>query len=90
MSASAAICMSMRDNPEGALFFAKLSATGFDTLEQGHASNYFNPFWTSLGANLAGPEVSKRFFKKSLWYHNLKRNWDGSYGSESKKEGPEV
>jgi len=90
MSGSAAICMSLIDNSHGALFFAKLSATGFDTLEQGHASNYFNPFWTSLGANLAGPEVTKQFFKKSLWFHNLKRRWNGDYGREKMKEGPEA
>jgi hypothetical protein len=90
MSGSAAICMSLLDNQNGALFFSKLSAVGFDTLEQGHASNYFNPFWTSLGANFAGPEVTKQFFRKSLWFHNLKRKWDGSYGNDKMKEGPEA
>ena len=90
MSGSAAICMSLADNSEGALFFAKLSAVGYDNLFQGHASNYFNPFWTSLGANLAGPEVTKQFFQKSLWFHNLKRRWDGGYGKDKMKEGPEA
>ena len=90
MNGSAALCMSLKDNQLGAQFFAKLSATGFDTLEQGHASNFFNPLWTALGANLAGPEVSAHFFRKSLWFHNLKRRWDGSYGNYAMKEGPEA
>jgi hypothetical protein len=90
MCGSAALCMSLYDNQKGALFFAKLSANGYDILEQGHGSNFFNPLWTPLGANLAGPKVTQQFFKKSLWFHNLKRKWDGSYGNHGRKEGPEA
>ncbi|MFT5906846.1 MAG: hypothetical protein ACI9E1_002459, partial [Cryomorphaceae bacterium] len=86
-SASAAICMALAGNTEGAQFFSQLSATSYDGLEQGHASSFFNPFWTPLGANLSGPEVTQQFFKKSLWFHNLRRNWDGSW-SPDWKSGP--
>jgi hypothetical protein len=86
-SASAAICMALAGNTEGAKFFSQLSATSYDGLEQGHASSFFNPFWTPLGANLSGPEVTQQFLKKSLWFHNLRRNWDGSW-SPDWKEGP--
>lgn len=89
-SASAGLCMALENNQKGALFFAKLSSTSYDGLERGHASAFFNPLWTPLGANLAGPEVTQQFFRKSLWFHNLKRKWDGSYGNESMKEGPEA
>lgn len=86
-SASAAICMALAGNTEGAKFFSQLSATSYDDLEKGHASSFFNPLWTPLGANLSGPEVTQQFLKKSLWYHNLRRNFDGSW-SPSWKEGP--
>jgi len=61
-------------------------------LETGHASTWFNPFWTPLGANLSGPEVTQRFFRESLWLQTLYRSWDGSfsrYGRNS-KEGPQA
>lgn len=57
-----------------------MAATAFDDLEQGHASTFFNPLWTQLGANLSGPEVTRQFFEKALRYHNLRRRWDGGYG----------
>jgi hypothetical protein len=86
-SASAALCMALKDNSEGAAFFSHLTATSYDGLEKGHASAFFNPFWTPLGAHLSGPEVTHQFFMKSLWFHNLRRNWDGSW-SPDWKEGP--
>jgi len=89
MSGSAAICMALKGNRHGASFFSKLSATAYDNLEQGHASSFFNPLWTPLGAHLAGPEVTQQFFKKSLWFHNIRRGWDGKYGRDG-KEGSET
>jgi len=82
MSGSAAICMALKGNRDGAKYFSKLSATSYDNLEKGHASSFFNPLWTPLGANLSGPAVTNQFFKKSLWFHNIRRGWDGSYGSD--------
>jgi hypothetical protein len=91
-SGSAAINMSLLNNPHGAAFFSKLSATSYDGLEKGHASTFFNPLWTPLGANLAGPEVNKLFFKKSLWLQTLYRSWDGSFCrfDRNGKEGPQA
>lgn len=93
MSGSAAVCMNIKGDKEGTKFFSQLSATAYDNLEQGHASNFFNPLWTPLGANLSGPEVSHQFFKNSLKFHTLYRNWDGSfsrYGKEGGKEGSQT
>ena len=64
---------------EGAKYFSQLSATSYDGLEGGHASAFFNTFWTPLGANLSGPEVYSQFFEKSLWFHNLRRHHDGEW-----------
>lgn len=86
MSGSAALCMALSDNQEGVRFFSRLSATAYDDLEKGHASNFFNPLWTPLGASLSGPEITHRFLMKSLWYFTNSRAWDGSFLREPGKE----
>lgn len=94
MSGSAAICMALLDNDEGTRFFSRLSATAHDNLEQGHASNFFNPLWTPLAANLSGPEVSQQFFRNASWANDTYRAWDGSFrragGNERGKEGSQT
>ncbi len=79
MSGSAAICMSLMGNQEGAKYFSQLAATSYDSLTSGHANSFFNPLWTSLGAGLSGPEVTSQFFRKSLWYFNARRDWQGGF-----------
>ena len=88
MSASAALCMSFYGNHESAAFFSRCSAAAHGQLESGHATFFFNVLWTPLGANVAGPEVTKQFFKESLWLKTLYRSWNGSFthdGTESKE-----
>jgi hypothetical protein len=87
-SGSAALCMSFLKQQEAAKYFSQITATSYDGLETGHGSSFFNPLWTPLGANLSGPEVSQQFFKKALWYFNLRRHHDGSW-SPDQKPGPE-
>jgi len=86
MSGLAALCMASSDNPAGVRFFSRLAATAYDNLEQGHASNFFNPLWTPLGASQSGPEVTHRFFMESLWYFTNYRSWDGSFLRQPGKE----
>lgn len=74
-SGAAAIIMSLKGNQKGASYFSQCSATTYDSLTSGHASSFFNPLWTPLGASLSGPEVTKQFFKKSLWYFTTERHW---------------
>lgn len=78
-SGSAAICMSMMDNQKGAAFFSKVCIPTHNALTVGHASHFFNPLWTPLGASLSGPEVTHEFFERSLWYFNGKRDWKGGF-----------
>ena len=78
-SALAAICMALMGNKEGATHFSMLSAPTHNKLSLGHASHFFNPLWTPLGANLLGPELTQKFFKRSLWYFNGKRHWSGGF-----------
>jgi hypothetical protein len=84
-SGSAAMCMRLLDKPEATKYFSQIAAPTYDGLERGHASTFFNPIWTALGANLSGPEVTQQFFTKSLWYHNLRRCYDGSWHPDWKE-----
>jgi hypothetical protein len=78
-SGSAALCMSIKGNKEGAQFFSRMTATSYDGMEKGHASTFFNPLWTPLGASLSGPEVTRMFFGNSLWLQTMYRKWDGGF-----------
>jgi len=78
-SGSAALCMVLKGNQEGARFFSQLAATSYDGLENGHASTFFNPLWTPLGANVSGPEVTRQFFQRSRWFQTMYRSWNGGF-----------
>ena len=77
MSGMGAVSMELLGNKEGTKFFAKCCATTYGNLNQGHASAFFNPFWTTLGAARSGPEVTSEYFKRILPYHNQRRMHDG-------------
>ena len=79
MSGTAAIAMALHGDKEGARFFAQLSSTSYDRLEQGHAAHFFNPFWTPLGVAVGGPELTAAFFKEARWFYTMARRWDGKF-----------
>ena len=87
MSGSATMCMALMKNEAGVKFFSKLSSTAYSNLEQGHASNFFNPLWTPLAANFCGPEVTQQFFDESRWFHTCYRASDGSFRRGGKESG---
>lgn len=91
-SGSAAICMALNGNSAGAKYFSQIAATTYDGMESGHASTFFNPLWTPLGANLSGPEVTQQFFRESLWLLTMYRSWDGSFSrfGGGSKEGSQA
>lgn len=89
MSGSATICMALADDRQGVRFFSRMSATSWGNLEQGHASNFFNPLWTPLAANFAGPEVTQQFFNHTKWFNTTYRAWDGSFHRRDKERGKE-
>ena len=87
-SGTGALDMAFMNNPKGASFFSKMSATSYDGIETGHTGHFFNVMWTPLGANLSGPEVTQQFGKKLRWLHTLYRSWDGRFtfdGGEYKR-----
>jgi len=86
-SASAAIAMKMLKDDDGAKFFSQQCAASYETMERGHAAHYFNPFWTPLGVNVGGPELTQAFFKRAHWIYTLYRTWDGGSGFDGRDLG---
>jgi hypothetical protein len=84
-SASLAIALAVAGHVEGAKFFSRMSMAGYNSLESGHATHFFNLMWTGLGANIAGPEAMAAYFKKTSWIIPLKNNWQGGYVYEMTK-----
>lgn len=85
-SAMAAIVMALAGEKEAARFFSHQAAAAWDIQETGHGTHYFNILWTPLGANVAGPEVSKAFFARGNWVRTLYRKWDGNFTLNGKKQ----
>ena len=79
MSGSAAIAMSFVGDKKAAKFFSRQVATDYDRLETGHATHFFNVLWSPLGANVAGPEVTSEYHKRSRWLYTLYRSWDDRF-----------
>ena len=81
-SGSLAVALALAGHVEGAKFFARMSMAAYNNLEQGHATHFFNPLWTSLGANIGGAEAAAAYFKKTNWLHSMKVDWRGGYSYE--------
>lgn len=85
-SAMAALVMALAGEKEAARFFSQQAAAAYDVQETGHATHYFNVLWTPLGANVAGPEVSREFFKRGNWVRTLYRAWDDRFTLDGKNQ----
>lgn len=81
-SGSLAIALAALGHVEGARFFSRMAMAGYNDMESGHATFFFNILWTGLGANIGGPEASAAFFKKTSWLYSLNHDWRGGYTYE--------
>ncbi|MGB1131258.1 MAG: DUF6288 domain-containing protein, partial [Haloferula sp.] len=81
-SASLAVALAAHGHTEGARFFSRMAMAGYNGMETGHATHFFNLMWTGLGANVAGPEAMAAFFKKTSWLIPMKVDWQGGYTYE--------
>lgn len=79
MSGSAAVAMALCNDKHAAAFFSRQVANGYDNLESGHGSYLFNVLWTPIGTNVAGPEATSEFSKRSRWLYTLYRSWDDRF-----------
>lgn len=85
MSGSSAVAMSLLQDRDSAEFFSRQAANGYNSLDKGHASHFFNPLWTPLGTNVSGPEMTKEFFDRSAWLFTLWRSWNGRFTYDGAK-----
>lgn len=81
-SGSLAVALAALGHVEGARFFSRMAMAGYNDMESGHATFFFNILWTGLGANIGGPEASAAFFKKANWLYSLNHDWQGGYTYE--------
>lgn len=79
MSGSAALAMALVGDKKASKFFSSQVAADSDRLETGHASYFFNVLWSPLGTNVAGPEVTQEYHKRSRWLYTLYRSWDDKF-----------
>ncbi len=60
-------------------FFARMATAGYQNREYGHTGQGFSYLWSTLGANVGGPEATAAFFKEISWHLDLARRCDGSF-----------
>ena len=77
---SAAVVFRLLGAEPAAQWFAQLCASAnLAAFEGGHTGNYFNQFWTPIGASLAGRANQQRFWSRFHHYRDLARRWDGTF-----------
>lgn len=75
---AAAILMGLSGNYRAAHLSSLISAYAWNNTFGGHGGNYWNNFWTPLGAHQHGKQAFLHFWKNHRWYRELNRMPDGS------------
>ena len=73
----AGILMGFVDNHRAAHMCSAISTYAFNNTFGGHGGNFWNNFWTPLGANQHSKESFIHFWKGHRWYRELARMHDG-------------
>lgn len=75
---AAGILMRFIDDYRSAHFCSLISTYAFNQTHHGHGGNFWNNFWTPLGAHQHSKEAYIHFWKNHRWYRELSRMYDGS------------
>jgi len=75
---AAAILMKHTGNPRGAHLCSLISAYAWNNTFEGHGGNFWNNFWTPLGAHQHSRQSFINFWKNYRWYRECNRMFDGS------------
>jgi sialate O-acetylesterase len=75
---AAGILMGFVNDHRSAHLCSMISAYSFNHTHDGHGGNFWNNFWTPLGAHQHGKEAYIHFWKNYRWYHELSRMHDGT------------
>lgn len=75
---AAGILMGLSGNYRAAHMSSLISAFAWNNTFGGHGGNFWNNFWTPLGAHQHGKKAFINFWKNYRWYRELNRMYDGS------------
>ncbi len=75
---AAGILMRLTGHPRAAHLCSFISAHAWNSTFDGHGGNFWNNFWTPLGAHDHGREAFIHFWRNHRWYRELNRMFDGS------------
>ncbi|MFU8780882.1 MAG: DUF6288 domain-containing protein, partial [Kiritimatiellia bacterium] len=72
------ILMRMTGQDRAAHLCSLISAHAWNNTFDGHGGNFWNNFWTPLGAYDHGREAFLHFWQNHRWYREMNRMYDGS------------
>jgi len=75
---AAGLLMDMVENPRAAHLCSMISAYSFNNTFGGHGGNFWNNFWTPLGAHQHSKKAFIHFWKNHRWYRECSRMFDGT------------
>jgi hypothetical protein len=75
---AAGILMRFTENYRAAHLSSLISAYAWNNTFGGHGGNFWNNFWTPIGAHDHGKKAFINFWKNYQWYRELNRMYDGS------------
>jgi len=75
---AAGILMGFLENHRAAHLCSMISAYSFNNTFGGHGGNFWNNFWTPLGAHQHSKKAFMHFWKKHRWYRECSRMFDGT------------
>lgn len=75
---AAGILMGFVNDHRSAHLCSIISTYSFNHIHDGHGGNFWNNFWTPLGAHQHGKEAYIHFWKNHRWYRELSRMHDGT------------
>ncbi len=75
---AAGILMRMTGHQRAAHLSSLISAFAWNTTYGGHGGNFWNNFWTPLGAFDHGREAFIHFWQNHRWYREMNRRHDGA------------
>ena len=84
--AAAAVLFDLEGKDRAAHLCSFISAHSWNTTFEGHGGNFWNNFWTPLGAKVQGKKSFIHFWEKYRWYRELGRNYDGSFNFDAFKD----
>jgi hypothetical protein len=78
-SGSVAVGFALLKDRKGASFFSRMSAAATKEILTGHTGPWFNMFWSGIGANVSGAELTKAYNCEMHWLRTITRTWDDRF-----------